>query len=513
MKASSRVLVNTIAQYIRIIINLCLSLYTVRIILSVLGVRDYGIYTLIAGVIAMLSFITNSLVATTQRFVSFYQGKGDINVLKTIFNNSLVIHLAIGLVFAAILIILTPFLFNGALNIPIERIEAAKQVYFIVIVILFFTIITAPFRAILVSHENIVYISIIDVCDGVLKVITAIALIHISFDKLILYGYMMLAIQLFNFLALSIYSYIKYEECTMLSFRRVSWKYTKELSTFAGWNIYSTGCSVARQQGTAIVINRFLGTAMNAAYGIGFQIAGYSNYLAQALVNAIVPQIVKAEGGGNRQKSLWLSCMACKYVFFLLSLVCIPCIFEIDSILSIWLGDVPDKANLFCIMVMCTLLVDSLSQPLTYINQAIGNIKWYSIIIYTPKLLSLLLFFYILKNGESLVLLASVYVCVEFMCSIIRLPYLHRTAGLEVKFFLEVVTKRELLPVIACVGTCYLCTNLMVFYYRFIVTFILSSIVYIIVFLLYGTTLTEKNILHDALKKTINKIPLKFAGR
>ena len=76
MKASQRVFINTIAQYVRTAINMCLSLYTVRLVLLTLGQSDFGIYSLIAGLVAMLSFLTNSLVNTTQRFVSFYKGKG-----------------------------------------------------------------------------------------------------------------------------------------------------------------------------------------------------------------------------------------------------------------------------------------------------------------------------------------------------------------------------------------------------------------------------------------------------
>lgn len=60
MKPSHRVLVNTIAQNVRTIINIVFSLYTIRIILEALGHEDYGIYNLIAGVVAMLAFITNA---------------------------------------------------------------------------------------------------------------------------------------------------------------------------------------------------------------------------------------------------------------------------------------------------------------------------------------------------------------------------------------------------------------------------------------------------------------------
>ena len=77
MRASYRVVANTGAQYVRTIINMLLSLYTVRLVLQSLGENDYGIYNLIAGVVAMLAFVTNSMVTTTQRYISFYYGKGE----------------------------------------------------------------------------------------------------------------------------------------------------------------------------------------------------------------------------------------------------------------------------------------------------------------------------------------------------------------------------------------------------------------------------------------------------
>lgn len=78
MKASSRIIVNTLAQYMRTIINMVLSLYSSRLVLNILGVEDYGIYSLVAGVVSMLSFLISSMVGSTQRFLSVSQGENNI---------------------------------------------------------------------------------------------------------------------------------------------------------------------------------------------------------------------------------------------------------------------------------------------------------------------------------------------------------------------------------------------------------------------------------------------------
>lgn len=497
MNNSQRVFVNTIAQYLRTIINMVLSLYTVRVVLMALGQSDFGIYSLVAGVVAMLAFVTNSLVVTTQRFVSYYQGRGNLDEVRKVFNNSLVIHIILGFVVILILEAISPFLFNSFLNIPTDRIPTAIFVFQMVILMLLVSFITSPFRALLISHENIVYISIIDVVDGVLKVILATILLHVNYDKLAFYGIMMAFVQLFNFCALSLFCYWHYKECCMPNVRKLSRRYVRELLSFAGWSVYSTGCIVGRTQGIAIILNRFMGTIVNAAYGVAFQIASYTNFLSASLANAITPQIIKAEGGGDRQRALHLSYITCKFMFFLLSAIGIPYIFEIDNILEWWLDDVPENTSLFCIMVMFTSLADSLTIGLTYINQAIGRIKWFSIVINTPKLLTLFLVLLCLHLGCGLHAVAMAFVLIELLCSITRLPFIHHTAGLDILAFFRQVTLMEIAPVCVCALTCYLMTHYVQLPYRFVVTFAISMPVYAAGIYLLGLTIYERTIIKN----------------
>ena len=73
MNPTKRVVINTGAQYARALINIILSLYSTRLILEALGKDDYGLYVLVGGIVAMLGFVTNALIVSTQRFISFYQ--------------------------------------------------------------------------------------------------------------------------------------------------------------------------------------------------------------------------------------------------------------------------------------------------------------------------------------------------------------------------------------------------------------------------------------------------------
>ena len=223
MEPQKRVIVNTGAQYTKAILNTLLSLYSTRLVLDALQVTDYGIYAVVGGVVAMLGFITNALLVTTQRYVSYYHGQGNSGYVKKIFSSSLFLHIVFAGVIALVLLLIKGWLFNDVLNIPSDRIGTARQVYDVTIAMLVVTILIAPFKALFIARENIVYISVVDVCDGIVKLLMAIGLAYVSSDRLIVYAIMMMSIQIMNLMVFAGYANWKFEECSSLA-QRVSTK-------------------------------------------------------------------------------------------------------------------------------------------------------------------------------------------------------------------------------------------------------------------------------------------------
>ena len=309
MTNSQRIIVNTIAQYTRTIINVCLSLYSTRLILSALGQNDFGVYSVVAGVVAMLSFVTNALVITTQRYLSYHHGRNDMSQVRKVFGNSWLLHLFIGIVVVAILSSIGPWITQNFLNIEDARRGAALFVYFAAVAMVLLSFITAPIRALFIARENIVYTSFVDVLDGVLKLSIAILLSKITYDHLIAYSGLLTGISIFNLLAFAVYAAIKFPEFHLPKLQELDKEYMKGLSNFAGWTIYSTGCVIARNQGISVVLNLFYGTIVNSAYGIAMQVSGAVQFVSTSIVNAMNPQIMKAEGAGDRNKMIKL----CEY--------------------------------------------------------------------------------------------------------------------------------------------------------------------------------------------------------
>lgn len=501
-----RVIVNTGAQYLRTILNVCLSLYSTRIILQALGASDYGIYTLVAGVVSLLSFIINAMAVTTQRYMSYYMGRRDTEKLKSIFNTSLFLHVSLGVVLAILLELVGSVIFDFFLNIATERLNAAKVVFHATSLILIISFISAPFRALLVARENIIYISIVDVLDGVLKLIIAFVVSSVLVDKLILYALLLIGITLFNLLAFAIYDICRYKECVVFSVRRISKQYIKELSSFVGWTTYSIGCIVGRTQGIALVINNFFGVIVNAAYGVALQINACFSFISNSLLNALNPQIVKAEGAGNRYQMLRLAEIESKFSFFLLSMVAIPCIFEMSAILEVWLQTVPEYSVYFCRYMLIALIVDQLTIGLGTANQAIGKIKVYSLIVNSIKLLTVVVVFMLLQWWEKDIRIVMwCFVFFEFICAVSRLLFLRATAGLSIQGFVKRVFLREIFPLLIMVISCWLVVEYIYIEYRFLVTFFFAIVMGGSAVLVCGLCEDERKVLKLFLGKYLNK--------
>ena len=171
-----RIVINTFLLYGKTLITLIISLFTTRLVLAALGELDYGVYGTVGGAIAMLSVLNLAMARATQRFMNYAEGGDNKEKQISIFNNTVLLHFALGLLIVLIMAALYYPLFNGILNIPEDRMTAAKYIYLFFAISTFFAITSVPYTAIISAHENFLYYSIVGIFTSVLKLIAAIIL-------------------------------------------------------------------------------------------------------------------------------------------------------------------------------------------------------------------------------------------------------------------------------------------------------------------------------------------------
>lgn len=431
---ATRIIKNTGWLYAKMGITMFISLYTTRLILQGLGASDFGIYNIVGGAISMLGFLDSAMASATQRFMNYSEGEGDISKKKIIFNVSYYLHLGISTVVALLLTIAGFIFFNGILNIPDERITAAYIVYGSLIVSTVFTVMSVPYAAVLNSHENMKFYSLVGILESILKLTVAFACVYSNYDKLIIYGILMALVPIISRIVMRIYCHHYYSECH-ISFRHYYDKDTmKEMTSFAGWNFLGSSSSMIGNYGNGVVMNHFWGATLNAAMGIAGQLDGMLHTLSNNLLKALNPVITKSEGAGDRERMLNTAMMGSKLSFFLYSIICIPFFLEMPYILKLWLKDIPDWAIIFARLQLIRTLIEQYTCTFSSAINAEGHIanmnKVNMLLNFVPLLLNIVLF----SNGCSPI---SLYVVNAIIFGIglssSKIYFIHKNCGMDYK--------------------------------------------------------------------------------
>lgn len=396
---NKRIAKNTIMLYIRMILTMLISLYTSRVVLKTLGVEDFGIYNVVGGIIVMFGFLNSAMTNATQRYLSYELGKGDYKKLNNVFSTSVIIHVCIALIILLLSESVGLWLLKNKLIIPDGRESAAFWMFQFSIMSFMLTVINVPNNAIIISYEKMSFYAYISIIEALLKLGIVYLLTLINFDKLILYGILIFSVGLVVFICYSVYCRINFPEIK-LSFA-LDKPLIKEMSSYAGWNLFShIACSIS-SQGINILLNMFFGPAINAARGIAYQVQGAIVGFSANFITAVNPQLIKNYASGNSEYSLKLMSFSSKYAFYLLYLIVLPVIAETQFILELWLENVPEYTSIFIKLILVSALIDSIVGSIETVVQATGKIRQYQFGLGVIFLLTLPVSYILLKFGFS----------------------------------------------------------------------------------------------------------------
>ena len=395
---NKRVLKNTIALYFRQIITTGVALFTSRIVLQTLGVTDYGINNVVGGVVTMFGFLNNTLMVITQRFITVELGNGgELTALKKIFSSSMILHMGAGIIILILAETIGLWFLNNKLVIPPERMAAANWVYQFAVFGFLLSLFKAPHTALIISHEDMHIYGHMGIFDVVMRLITAYLLFIVNFDKLVAYAFFIFAVSCIVTLFYFIYCRKKYLEARFSFVFEKS--LLKELSVFGGYVFFASVFLVLNTQGINIMLNMFFGPAINAARGIALSVNNALMSFGNSFKQALNPQLMKSYTQNNPEYMWNLVERGTRISYFLFLIFSVPVLLEIDFILQLWLGLVPEYTALFTRLIIINALISVLLYAISAINNATGNIKMFYSIGYITSILTVPLSYLFCKLG------------------------------------------------------------------------------------------------------------------
>ena len=422
--ANKRIAKNTLVLYVRMLFTMGISLFTSRVILQTLGVEDYGISSVVGGVISMFTFINAAMVSSTQRYLNFELVRGDANQLRSVFSSSLQIHALIALAIIVLSETVGLWFLNEKLVIPEARMTAAMWVYQCSILSCAVSIMSTPYNAVIVAHEKMSAFAYISILDVSLKLLVVYLLVVLPFDKLIILAILNLLVQLFIRYIYTLYCHRYFPE----SYFQFWFNKTlfKEMFGFAGWSFWGNLAAILYTQGLNMMLNIFFGPIVNAARGIAVQVQSAVQQFVGGFQTALNPQITQNYASNNLPQLHSLMFRRARFSFLLLFFLSLPVLMETNFILTLWLKTVPDDAVIFTQIMICISLIYTTANPCIIANQATGKVKIYQMVVGGILLLILPISYVVLKLGAPAYSVFIVHFCIESLAQFSRMYMLRK---------------------------------------------------------------------------------------
>ena len=378
-ESNKRIAKNTAFLYVRMIFVLLVSLYSTRAILNALGVVDYGIYNVVAGFVSMFAFLNSSMTNTVQRFFNYEKGRSDNENINRVYITSIQIQVVLAVFTFLLLEIVGMWYIKTKMVIPLERLSSAIYVFQFSVISLIILILQIPFAAAVIAHERMGFYAVVSMADAVLKLILAIFLPFVPYDRLICYGVAMLIISMVDIVLYYLYSKKHFVE--IVYHHSYNKPLLKKMLSFSVWNLFDSFAYTMQGQGLNMLINAYFGPVVNAARGIAYQIQAALSGFAANIAVAFKPQLVESYAKEELERTKKLMYSMSKLGYLMVYVLALPVSLEIGYILNIWLdGTVPENTAIFTILILFNAALGSLNLPISQTVQATGNIKNYQII-------------------------------------------------------------------------------------------------------------------------------------
>ena len=434
---NKRIAKNTLMLYFRMILMMLISLYTSRVVLHTLGIRDFGTYNIVGGLVVLFTFINQSMVGTSQRFLNFELGKNDEKEAARVFSMSINCQVIIICLLMILGETIGLWFLNAYIKIPYDRLAAANWVYQLSLLTTCANVFYAPYNGAIIAHERMSVYAYVSVFEAVVKLGMVYVLLLVDSDKLIFYGFLML---LSTLLVCGIYICYCLRNFGICKYHFVKdADLFKRIIGFSGWSLFGSAANLGISQGLNIIQNLFFGVAVNAAMGVAQQVNGALNRFVGNFVTAYNPQIVKSYASGDRVYFMRLISMTSKLSYFLLFIIGLPVVICCNDILHIWLKEVPEHASSFCQIMIMYSLVEALTSPLWIAVQAYGKIKRYQLTISFIKMSTIPISVLCLYLGGRPEYVLVTYLLIDSIMHVYRLAFLRTAIQLDVMSYVRSV--------------------------------------------------------------------------
>lgn len=447
MTANRRIALNILATYGRSLFALFCGLVTSRWVLMSLGSVDYGLYGVVGGLTAFVSFFNGLLSGAIGRFYAFSVGEAQkagreaegLENCRRWFNVALLVHSVVPVLLVAIGYPCGVWAVENFLTIPPDRVECCVWVWRFCCLSCFVAMVNVPFQAMYTAKQEIAELTVYGIAQTAATFLFMYYMVTHPGDWLFRYALWYCVIAITPQLLITWRALAKYPECR---FRRAYiWDVPrmKLLAEYAGGRFLCGLSMMFSNQGVAVLVNKFLGPAFNASMTVANSVSGHAKTLSIACSNAFMPAITNAAGAGQLDRMRRLTLRTCLLSTLAMLIFAVPLGLEIHEVMRLWLKNPPVNSPELCVCLLITLVLDRVTDGHWMAIFAMGRIVAFQAVESVGWFLSVAGVAYVLVCGGSLVDVGIVIVVFRLLNGGIKLFFARRLAGVSIRLWVKEV--------------------------------------------------------------------------
>lgn len=486
-----------VLNYVVIFLNTVVGLLYTPYMLRMMGQSEYGLYSLVASVIAYLTVLDLGFGNAIVRYTAKFRAEKKTEEQYEMFGMFFLLYLVIGIVAFGIglgLYFNVDTLFGNTMTAV--ELGRARIMMLLLVANLAFTFPMSIWGSIIQAYEDFVFQKSLNIIRIILNTAVMICLLHFGYKAVA----MVVVQTIFNVLTLVInfiYCRRKLNIHIYFRFKHFHWGFLKEVAIYSFWIFLNAIIDRVYWSTGQFVLGAMVGTAAVAVFAIAIQLEGMYMQFSTAISSVFLPKVTAMVATNRSRKEISdLFIMTGRIQYIVLAYILSGFIIFGRQFIALWAGAGYSDAYMISLLFFIPLTVPLIQNLGITILQARNEMKFRSVLYIIIALVSLAMQILLTSHFGGIGCAMGVSGALVVGQILIMNVYYRRRQDLDIKTFWKEISKMSIIPIVLIFSSMLVIRHFFALdsWGKLILGIAAFSLVYIPLFFRFSMTDEERNL-------------------
>lgn len=497
-----------VLNYVVIILNTVVGLLYTPYMLRMMGQSEYGLYSLVASVIAYLTVLDLGFGNAIVRYTAKFRAEKKTEEQYEMFGMFFLLYLVIGIIAFGIglgLYFNVGTLFGDTMTAV--ELDRARIMMLLLVANLAFTFPMSIWGSIIQAYEDFVFQKSLNIFRIILNTAVMICLLHFGYKAVA----MVVVQTIFNVLTLVvnfIYCRRKLNIHIYFRFKHFHWGFLKEVAIYSFWIFLNAIMDRVYWSTGQFVLGAMVGTAAVAVFAIAIQLEGMYMQFSTAISSVFLPKVTAMVATNRSRKEISdLFIRTGRIQYIVLAYILSGFIIFGRQFIELWAGAGYTDAYIISLLFFIPLTVPLIQNLGITILQARNEMKFRSVLYIIIALVSLAMQIVLTRFFGGIGCAMGVSGALVVGQILIMNVYYQRRQDLDIKTFWKEISKMSIIPIVLIFSAMLVIRHFFALdsWGKLILGIAAFSLVYIPLFFRFSMTDDERNLFISMFHKIFDK--------